>query len=112
MVPLLETAQKSTSIDLGSKSFSSMKRVFVKGGKLAFPQGLSDLQLLKEIKKSCHLLHCLLCERVGCSDPNQADFEVGKTIFEELQGWESKLLLQRMSGGGGFDTIIIAKLQG
>ena len=61
-----------------------MKRVFVKGGKLAFPQGLSDLQLLKEIKKSCHLLHCLLCERVGCSDPNQADFEVGKTIFEDL----------------------------
>ena len=51
---------QSTSIDLGRKSFYSIKPIIVEGGKLAFPGEFSDFQLLNEIKKSCRLLHCLL----------------------------------------------------
>ena len=42
-------------------SYSSMKWIFVESGKLAFPNGCSNFQLLNEIKNSCHLVHCLLC---------------------------------------------------
>ena len=38
-----------------------MKWIFVESGKLAFPNGCSNFQLLNEIKNSCHLVHCLLC---------------------------------------------------